>query len=176
MPKRAPKAGYMNYSEEEKPFALLHEVVWKKNSRKEKVGGDLEIWAVILPIVVITLWMVTAGIIWGNGYELSGFLSYFSLILFSLSMLATVGLITASTWGGIEVQKHKVAKKIFTKQNLEESTENLLYNYRHANESVQKILRTKLGVTPEEVEYMNTLVHEGYAGSIKDLVTIVRKL
>jgi hypothetical protein len=166
-----------NYSQQRRTlFSALSDAIWNKRNRREKAENNAELWAVLTPIIVVIFWILTAGFIWINGSKIEGATTYTLLAALSISLLGVIAVLYVAVFSATEVKDYKVAKKMFTKEKLRESDEHLIREYHYASENVKKVFRNKLGVTSTQIEFMTTLVSEGYQGSVNDLVTTVKKL
>ena len=162
-----------------KPTRVFQEIADAQRqieNKKEKIGDWGEGWALVTPLFAIFSWIFLAGAFWLSGSSAEGVTYYLLLTIFICSILLAIVVIVLMIWGSVGVKQNKIAKKILTTEKLQESSAELLYDYKQSDERIKKLIKKKLSIQDDHITYMATLVNEGYEGSVKDLVTIVKKL
>lgn len=146
--------------------------------RKNKTANFLQFALTIAPFISVVVWVIFVSVTWdpSQGIKFDSASDTVILVVLVSTMALIPVLAFLAFWSEIEPSQTRLARKVFSKQTIEDSSHEILFSYSLADKQIQEIFRSKLGVTGREFEYMQTLAAEGYKGVLKDLVSIVRKL
>ena len=144
--------------------------------KKNKIDDNIELSGVFAPLIFVLAWTFIGGAVLYNDRSVEGLLELLGIGVLVVLCALAVFISFRIIWSDTDVNYSKLAKKVFTKEKLENQDEYLLAEYKELSEEAQAVIRSKLQVSVEQVAFMSTLVNEGYKGSVKNLVTTVKSL
>lgn len=167
---------YSSSKMQDSPFSLLQQKNDALKNKKNKVYENSVFITNSVAIAATWIWILFASFFWLNGMVFSGSVVIGLFVLVTFSVLAVLFVNVMIFWSEQEPNRARIAEKVFSKDNLQGSSEYIFYNYNSDSHTIREVFRKKLDVSCDQVDYMQLLIKEGYTGSVKDLVTIVKTI
>lgn len=167
------------YDRENHQFAAVsdfYDHVDKKRRKKDRIDDNLEISGVLAPLLFVVFWSILGMFIFENDRGINGFNDYALVTFCAALFIGSLFVAFRIVWSSLDVNYARIARKIFTKKILESYSELFLETYKDFNDKAKKAIRKNLKITAEDETFMVLLVNEGYTGSVKDLVSIVKNV